>query len=389
MPATPTRRFFTRKHSVPVLALGAVTILALTAGLTALALQAVPEQPRAAMRPVMTVSLEPPQTLRWERALAAHGAIEPWQEQIVGARVAGLSLADVFVEVGDTVRRGALLARFDASLPRAEVAQLEAALVQAQASARHAAAVRDRMVQLSESGAVSKQDLQQSQSQAATTGAQVAVVQAQLAAKQLLLNYAEVRAPDDGVVSARMVAPGAVASAGQELFRIIRQRRLEWRAELTPLQLAQVRAGQSVVLELPGGGIARAQISRDAPRLDPQTRLATVYAEIATDSPARAGMYAGGRILLGPSDALTVSAHSVLVRDGRSLVFVADPGKQPTLARAIPVTVGRRQGARSEIVSPLPPGMQVIGQGAAFLKDGDQVRVGPARQTAATAEQQT
>ena len=332
----------------------------------------------AAIRPALTVTLEPPRLLRWEQAIVAHGAIEPWQELVIGARTSGLPLAEVLVEVGDTVRRGALLARFDAALPRAEAAQLAAALVQAQANARHAAAVRERMLKLAASGAVSRQDVQLAETQADTTGAQVALARAQLDAKRLLLGYAEVRADDDGVVSARTATPGAVANAGDELFRIIRRHRLEWRGELAPAQLRQVHAGQQVVLALPGGGVVPAVVRQEAPRLDPRTRLATVYADVEAGSAARAGMYAGGRISLGSTQAMTVGAHSVVVRDGRSWIFVADA----SVARALQVTVGRRQGERSEILSPLPPGARVVGQGAAFLKDGDRVRVAPTQAAA-------
>lgn len=329
-------------------------------------------------RPALTVTLEDPQTIQWENTIVAEGVIEPWQELLIGAQTSGLPLAEVRANVGDMVRRGELLARFDAALLHAEADQLEAALMQARAAARQAATVRDRTLALVDSDAVSRQEAQQAQTQAEISEAQVRLVQAQLAAKRQLLRYAEVRAPDDGVVSARSATPGSVASTGQELFRIIRQRRLEWRGELTPVQLGQVRAGQPVALTLPGGGSATAVIRQSAPRLDGQTRLATVYADLPANSRANAGMYATGRIVLGNSSALVVHSHSVVVRDGRSWLFVVDPGALPPVAKAVQVTVGRRQGVRIEILSKLPSGALVVGQGAAFLKDGDEVQVVPA-----------
>lgn len=371
-------RLFPRSPQRRILLLAAAAVVAFGAALLAGARPAEAPARSLEARPTLSVTLEEPQTLQWEQAIVAHGAIEPWQELIVGARTGGLALAEVNAEVGDTVRRGALLARFDAALPRAEAAELQAELLQARANARNAEAVRERMQKLAASGAVSRQDVQAAETQADTAQAQIAVTQARLDAKRLLLDYAEVRAADDGVVSARLATPGAVAGVGQELFRIIRQHRLEWRGELTPLQLRQVRPGQQVRLALPGGGTAMATVRREAPRLDPHTRLATVYADLEPRSAARAGMYASGRILLGASDAVTVGASSVVVRDGRSWIFVADAGTQNSVARALPVVVGRQQGARSEIVAPLPQDVHVVGQGAAFLKDGDQVRVIPA-----------
>ena len=73
----------------------------------------------------------------------------------------------------------------------------------------------------------------------------VAAAEARLASKRLQLTYATVVAPDAGVVSARTATLGAVASVGQELFRLIRGNRLEWRAEVTASELARIRPGMA------------------------------------------------------------------------------------------------------------------------------------------------
>lgn len=339
--------------------------------------------PASLQRPALTVTLEAPQSVEWTSTIAADGVIEPWQELVIGAQTSGLPLAEVRVSVGDQVRRGDVLAVFDPALPGMEAAQLEAALAQAQAAARQAVAVRDRMLALAAGGAVSRQDVQNAEMQADTATAQVRLVQAQLAARRQQQRYATVRAPDDGIVSARAAMAGTVANAGLELFRIIRQGRLEWRGELTAAQLAQVRPGQQVTLSLPDGSAASARIRQSAPRLDGRTRLAIVYADVQTGSRARAGMFAGGRIALGTTRAMAVPAHSVVVRDGSSLLFVAARRGSEAIARALHVDVGRRQGGQVEILGSLPSDARVVGQGAAFLKDGDVVRVAAADSTPA------
>jgi RND family efflux transporter MFP subunit len=164
---------------------------------------------------------------------------------------------------------------------------------------------------------------------------------------------------------------------GQELFRLIRQNRLEWRGELTAQQLAQIQPGQEIILSLPEGTVATAHVRETAPELDSQSRLGMVYADLVPGSHARAGMYADGRVVLRESPALAVPAESVVIRDGRSYVAtVTEVGGVPRV-RMQAVSVGRRQGGNAEIIQGLKADDQVIIQGAGFLNDGDVVRLAP------------
>jgi RND family efflux transporter MFP subunit len=177
------------------------------------------------------------------------------------------------------------------------------------------------------------------------------------------------------VVSARSATLGAVSTGGQELLRLIRQGRLEWRGELSAAQLSQMTAGQRIALSLPDGRTATARVRQTAPSLDARTRLGLVYADVDSSGPARAGMYATGRVVLGQSTALVVPAASVVIRDGRSYVFATQAQGGSTKVVSRPVTIGRRQGADVEIVQGLAAGDSVCVQGAGFLADGDVVRV--------------
>jgi len=216
----------------------------------------------------LTVTVASAQAAQWPQMLAASGAIVPWQEAIVGTRVDGLRLIDVAVEVGDTIKRGQLLARFDSDVTRAEEMQLQATLAQAEAAAAQAEANRVRVTKLREGSAISERDFLQGMTDAETTRAQVAIAKAQLASKRLELRYTNVLAPDDGVISARNATIGAVPGKGEELFRFIVQSRLEWRGELTAEQLSQIQVGQRVSLGLPDGREVDARVRRIAPTLD-------------------------------------------------------------------------------------------------------------------------
>ena len=71
-----------------------------------------------------------------------------------------------------------------------------------------------------------------------------------VAAAQLRLRYARVTAPDDGVVFARTVAVGQIASVGGEMLRMVRRGRLEWRAEIPEARMREIQPGQPDAVRL-------------------------------------------------------------------------------------------------------------------------------------------
>lgn len=332
----------------------------------------------------LSVTVAVPREVQWTKTINASGVIAPWQEAIIGAQTSGLAIARLEASVGDVVRRGQVLARFDTATLRAEQAQLEAGLAQARGVAAQTHANRARALQLKNSGGISEQEVERYVTEAITAKAQVASAQAQLEAKRLQLRQANVVAPDDGVISARSATLGAVASNGQELFRLVRQNRLEWRGEFTANQIASIAVGQAVTLQLPGGESAKARVRQVSPLLDTRSRLGLVYADIEPGSMARGGMYVDGRIALTPSPALVVPAASVVVRDGRSIVFRVEGAGDESRVQGRPVTVGRRRGTEVEILAPFKAGQRIVAQGAGLLDDGDIVRIEPhARMTPA------
>lgn len=353
------------------------TVLAISAGLVYL--RAAPRQAEASQtQPVaaLTVTRATPQWRQWSATLEAAGTIEPWQEAVIGAQQSGLRLLEVRAAVGDVVKRGQLLARFDAAMLTADLAQLKANLAQAQATALQAETNKQRVLKLkNNAGSLSQQEVLRYETEAATSLTQVEAVKAQLAAKQLQLRYTQVLAPDDGVISARQATLGTVAASGQELFRLIRQNRLEWRGELTAAQMAQCRPGLRISLSLPDGSRAEATLRQLAPTLDPQSRLGLVYADLVPGSKARAGMYAAGQVLLAESPALTVPAASVVIRDGRSYVLKLRNNEPIAPVGLQPVDTGRRQGAEIEIVQGLSDTDRIVVEGAGFLNDGDRVQI--------------
>lgn len=312
---------------------------------------------------------------QWPETIEAFGNIVPWEEMIVSAQVEGQPLVELRANVGDRVRRGQVLARFDTAMLTAEVRRLRADVEQATAEVSQANSERDRAVQLADSGGVSEQEVVQRVTAAQIAAARLNASRAQLSARELDLQRANVIAPDDGTISARNAQPGMVGAPDLELFRIIRHDRLEWRGEVTAAQLSRIAPGQPVQLSLPGGATTEAHIRQLAPAMNMQTRLAIAYADIAPGGPARAGTYVNGRIVLEERPALVVPASSIIVRDGYSYVFTVTPeGDERRVSQRL-VEVGRRAGTEVEILTELRAGELVVERGAGFLDDGDSVRV--------------
>ena len=185
-------------------------------------------------------------------------------------------------------------------------------------------------------------------------------------------DFAVVRAPVAGVVSARSVQPGQVVSAGSELLRLIRDGRLEWRAELAQADLLRVGEGAAVFVQSTVGGEVPGTVRRVSPALDAQRRIGTIYADLPEPGDLRAGMFAQGRIALGEGSALLVPMDALARRDGRAHVFVVgDDGRVQERV----VETGAVFGERIEVRSGLDGSERVVTRGAGFLGDGDLVRV--------------
>lgn len=355
-----------------------------------------------APKPALTVTVDAPTRATWSQTLSANGNVAAWQEASVGAEANGLRLAEVRAQVGDRVKAGQVLAVFDAEGVRAEVAQSRAALAEARANAAEAQANADRARSLQTTGAMSEQQIAQFTTAAVTAAARVESAQAMLTVQELRLKHAQVLAPDSGIVAARSATVGAVVPAGTELFRLIRQSRLEWRAEVPAADLARVKPGQAVSLKAANGVTAQGRVRMVGPTVDTQTRAALVYVDLLPGTPEaiKAGMFAAGELVLGDSAATTVPQQAVVNRDGFTYLFVlADDkrsdakGSEPqgglaagtARVQRLKVQAGRRVGDRVEIASGLPAGAapRVVVQGAGFLNDGDVVKVVAAAATSA------
>ena len=333
------------------------------------------DKKNAPATPALTVTTARPSTASLPLKLGANGNVAAWQEAVIGSESGGLRLLEVRVNVGDVVKKDEVLAVFSADTVNADVEQARAALQEAQANAAEAQANAKRAESLKSSGAMSEQQVTQYVTAARTAAARVAAARATLTQQQLRLKYTQVVAPDSGIISARSATVGAVVGVGTELFRLIRQGRLEWRAELPASDIGRVKPGTRVRVKGANGSEVAGKVRTVAPTVDAQTRTTLVYVDLPPNlsgsAPLKAGMFAGGEFELGASNALTVPQQAIAVRDGFSYVFRLNPDSRVSQVK---IGTGRRLGERIEVVSGLAPDAQIVIEGAGFLNDGDLVK---------------
>jgi RND family efflux transporter MFP subunit len=325
-----------------------------------------------AAKPALTVSLVAPEQSEWPAVLAANGNVVAWQEAVIGAEVANFRIAEVRVQVGDAVRRGDVLARIAGDTVASELAEAAAAAAEAEAAAAEAAGNAERARELRAKGFYSTQLNAQYQTAERMATARANAARARQRAAQLKMDKTAVLAPDDGIISARRATVGSLTQSGEELFRLIRGGRLEWRAEVPSADLLRVPVGTPARLTGPNGGTVSGTVRAVAPSVDAQTRNGLIYVDLPPTDAVRAGMFARGEFELGRTPALSLPQTAVVLREGFAYVFRLEGEDRVAQTK---VELGRRAGERVEILAGLPATARVVENGAGFLADGDVVRV--------------
>jgi RND family efflux transporter MFP subunit len=309
------------------------------------------------------------------------GTVRSQTASTLAANVVG-TVVRVAVAEGDRVRTGDILVEIDAREPRAQEEraragrdELDRAIEGASANAQLAETTYRRFEALHERGSASTQEYDEARTRQAAAraelarltasrqGARAAVTQA-----AAVLGYSSVRAPIDGVVTARFVDPGAQAAPGVPLVSVEEERATRVDATV-PESVSVVPDGRAFVEA--GEQRVEARVVHVQPSVDSTARTALVKLELAR--PLRAGTYVKVSFPAGERSAIVIPASS-LVRHGQlASVFVAGIDG---VARMRLVTAGATSGADVEILSGLDAGEAVVSI-PSRVRDGVIVRSGP------------
>lgn len=320
----------------------------------------------------MAVTLAKAQTRNIERSIIASGPVSAWEEMQLGVELSGVRVTSLNVDVGQSVKRGQLLLELDHRTLDSDLRQADASLNEAKAGLQLANINFNRGQQLAKSQLISASALDELRAGVVQAQARLSTTQAIRDGVQLKRDFASLRAPDDGIISKRLVQPGQVVMAGAELLRLIRRGRLEWRAELNETDLARVQAGAKIRLQTSAGEKVEGIVRAVSPGLDATTRTGTLYADLPDPGSLKAGTFLEGRILTSASQALTVPSTSLIQRDGHSYVYIV---MADNTVQRVRVTSGASEQGFVEIIQGLKSGDAVVDSGAGLLSDGDRVNV--------------
>lgn len=320
----------------------------------------------------LSVNVVPAETGAKTASLRLPGSVAPWEEMRLGVEIAGYRVAEVLVEPGAIVARGQTLLTLDARMIEVELTQARAQVAQAEANLELARANAQRGREMLTHKLIARAQAEEWLAGEKTAAAAVEVAKAALAGTRLRHEFTTLRAPHAGVIATRTVEPGQIVNPGDTLMTLVRDARLEWRAEVTEANLLAIEPGQRVRLRSLDGQLVEGRVRTRSPGLDARTRTGLVYVDLADPKSLRAGMFVEGEIELGEVEALRIPSSALVLRDGYAYVFVVDDKQR---ARERRIEIGDRLQGLVAVRSGLSAGERVVSKGAAFLGDGDKVNV--------------
>jgi membrane fusion protein (multidrug efflux system) len=347
-------------HPVFQPALAAILVLAFAAGCSDGTAKGKDKDKDAEADTSVPVEVQPLKRAPMVAVYSGTAPIEAHDEAEVVAKVGG-EVRQIFVEEGDAVASGQVLARLDGDRLRLQLAQTDANL-------RKLERDYNRQLELSQKGLVAK-------GTAENAKFDLDALRAAYDSARLELSYTEIRAPIAGVVSARHIKLGNTIKPNDPTFRVTNLDPLVAYVHVPEKEFRKLAAGQSVDVGVDalGGEHFPAKISRISPTVDPQT--GTFRAEIEVPDSTRRlkpGMFARVNVVYERrNDALQLPRSAILDADGDQSVFIVVGGK----AQQRRIETGLVNNGWVEVVKGLKGDERVVVVGQAGLKSGTAVKV--------------
>jgi len=330
--------------------------------------------PLAAENSAPLVSVVTPGVQPVSTEISFSGTIEARHQLPIGNSGDTGRIVAVYVQVGDAVRRGQLLARIDDSVLAPQVAQLTASLAQARAQAALSAAEYRRGVAVGPAGGLSAQDIEKLQAQSIMDAANIKVVAAQLAVMRAKLALTRIVAPVDGIVLTRNAEVGQIAgSGGPALFDLEDAGQVEMIGQVAEQDMADLKVGQSADVYLIGNPKPFVgHIWLLGAVIDPQSRLGEVRIALNPDPALRPGAFARSSVTLARAERPVLPQTAVMADSSGSYVYVVTPHDQVE-RRAVRVGSVTPDGV--VIAEGLSGHERVVSMDGGFLHGGERVSV--------------
>tara|TARA_R110000850_G_scaffold7676_27_gene28057 strand:- start:924 stop:2108 length:1185 start_codon:yes stop_codon:yes gene_type:complete len=329
------------------------------------------EEDSASQAPTVTVMAPGKQQV--VRTINATGTLAARREIAVSVVGEGGRVTNVYVDAGDWVKQGQIMASIDRSVQSQQAAGLEASVGVSRADLNLAQANLDRATQLVDRGFISKADIDRLTATRDSAAARLRVAQAQLNEARARNNRLNIVAPKAGFVLERNVEPGQTVTQGSgTLFLLAQNGEMELQALLGESDLANVSVGTTTQVTPVGADkTLTGQIWQISPVIDPQTRQGIARIALSYDSALRPGGFANARIESGTSEAAVLPESAVLNDSKGSFVYIIGPDNK---AVRRDVVVGSVSSSGLSITSGLTGNEKVVLRAGGFLNPGETVR---------------
>jgi membrane fusion protein, multidrug efflux system len=283
----------------------------------------------------------------------------------------------IAVRPGELVKKGQLLMEVDPRLGRAGVQSAQAQRSSALAQREFARSTRQRAEQLLKEGLLSRQDYEQSVSQAAAAEASSRAAEAQVEQQQVELGFYRLTAPFDGTVGNIPVKVGDYVTQQVALTQVDQNRLLELSVSVPPERATQVKLNETHVelLDMKGKVLLSSPIFFVAPNPNPATQLVELKAAFDNTVGLLAGQVLHVQVVYSTREALRLPTYAVTQQSSQFFATVVTQGDAGgSVAQRVPVQLGQLQGNFYEVLDGLKEGTPVIVGSLQSLRDGQPVQ---------------
>jgi HlyD family secretion protein len=300
------------------------------------------------------------------------GALAARYDMPIGSDTDTGRIKAIYVEAGDRVKQGQILAQLDPSVLVPQLNRLAASVEESKAEAALSAAQYRRALGVQAAGALSAEEIEHRRATSLTDDAKVKVAAAQLAEAQARLDRTAVRAPAAGIVLTRTAEVGQIASpGGPPLFRLARNGEIEMRGQIAEQDMARLKIGQPAAVYItnvaqPFDGTVRLL----GAIIDPLTRLGEIRIALGANPALRPGAFARGEVTIDHDEHPVLPQTAVLADAKGAYVYIINAKNE---VERRPVRVIDTTAAGVVVGSGLTGSERIVTTAAGFLREGERV----------------
>lgn len=289
-------------------------------------------------------------------------------------------MTQIFVKSGDRVAQGARLMQIDPQRQQAAVSSQQAERAAREANVAYARQQQQRANELFAAGAISRQEIEQSQTALQTAEASLQALQAQVQQQQVQLRYYTISAPTSGIVADVPARVGMQVSTSTVLTTIEQNDTLEVYVSVPVERSGDLKMGLPLqVMSSDGDGtLAATAVGFISPSVDEATQSILVKGTVRNpDGTLRSSQFVRARIVWKTADGLVVPVTAVARVSGQYFVFVAESADGKLVAHQRAIKVGPIVGDDYPVLEGIKPGEKVVISGSQKLVDGAPVAPAP------------